>query len=38
MFGAHLIKAWVVAWLSLAVSAACDTAASELPLAVSLIA
>ena len=38
MFGAHLIKAWVVAWMPLAVSAACDTAASGLPLAVCLIA
>ena len=37
MLGAYLIKAWVVAWLPLAVSAACDVAASELPLAVCLI-
>ena len=38
MFGAHLIKAWVVACMPLAVSAACDAAASGLPLAVCLIA
>ena len=37
MLGAYLIKTWVVAWLPLAVSAACDVAANELPLAVSLI-
>ena len=30
---AHLIKAWVVAWPPVAVSAAYEVAASELPLA-----